>query len=221
MIWDREFAGFIINMMMIISFVSLLLKRKNLGEEILYFIMAIGLLTAIEIFNSFQLAVNPDFDSSTIYVIGINFFVFLLFLIYFQKLLYVGRSKIISRIIIGLFLLNYFLCAVYVENFFNQFYFFSYFVEIVLLIGSIYLVLSQTFNSDKILVLNTYFPFWVCISLLVTYLGLLPLLIINNTAEKTMNLEIFFSILFLVNFVGYLILIVGILKAKKENKIPA
>lgn len=218
--WDRELLGTIINILMFISVISLLIKKKNLGNGISYFIVAIGLLTAIEFFNSIQLAVRPDFNSSMIYVIGVNFFVFLLFFIYFQNLLYVQKLKIIHYFIIALFLLNYLFSAIFNERFFNQFSFLSYFVQVILLISSIYLVLSQTFNSDKILVLNSYFPFWICISLLVTYLGILPLLIISNTAEKMMSLEIFFTILFLVNFVGYLVLIIGIFRANDDNKIP-
>lgn len=220
MYWDRELAGFIINLIMVISLASLIIRRKNLGNDIVYFIIAIGLLTTIEIFNTIKLALDPDFNSSRIYVIGVNFFTFLLFFIYFQKVLYVKRSKNINLIIIGIFFLNYFLSVILIDDFFRQFSFFSYFIQIILLIGSIYLVLSQIFNSDKVLVLSTYFPFWVCLSLLVTYLGLLPLLIISNTAEKMMNLEIFFSILFLVNLGGYLILLFGISRAKNDNKIP-
>ena len=217
--WNREIAGLIINLLMAATVFFLILKRKQLGSHIEYFIAAIGLLTTIEIFNSIQMIINPKYNSSAVYVIGINFFVFLLFLIYFYKVLYTKRLKNFSLINIGLFFLNYILSAILIENFFGQFSFFSYFVEIVLVMGSIYLVLSQTFNSDKVLSLSTYFPFWVCISLLVTYLGILPLLIISNTAAKMMNLEIFFSILFLVNIIGYSILLIGIFRAKKENEV--
>ena len=217
--FNRELAGLIINSLMVISVIFLILKRKNLGNNIIYFTSAIGLLTAIEIFNSVQMFINPNYNSSLLYIIGTNFFVFFLFLLYFQKVLYSKKLKNINLFIIGLFLLNYLLSAILIENFFSKFSFFSYFVEVILVMVSIYLVLSQTFNSDKILALSTYFPFAVCISLLVTYLGILPLLIISNTAEKMMNLEIFFSILFLVNFVGYAILIIGIIRAKKDNEI--
>ncbi|WP_126340428.1 hypothetical protein [Kaistella jeonii] len=126
------------------------------------------------------------------------------------------KLKRVNLLLIVLFLLNYIGSAIFVENFFTRFPFFSYFVEVVLLTGSIFLVMSQTFNSDKILGLGHYFPFWVCISLLVTYLGVLPLLVISYTATNLMNLNIFFVLLFLVNVAGYTILFFGILKAKKE-----
>jgi len=217
--WNREIAGIIINLLMATTVFFLIVKRKQLGSHVEYFIGAIGLLTTIEIFNSILMTLNPTYNSSAVYVVGVNFFVFLLFLIYFKKVLYTKRLKNFSLMIIGLFFLNYLLSALLIDNFFGQFSFFSYFVEIVLVMGSIYLVLSQTFNSDKVLSLSTYFPFSVCISLLITYLGILPLLIISNTAAKMMNLEIFFTILFIVNVVGYLILLIGIFRAKKEKEV--
>ena len=217
--WNREIAGIIINLLMATTVFFLIVKRKQLGSHVEYFIAAIGLLTTIEIFNSILMTLNPTYNSSAVYVVGVNFFVFLLFLIYFKKVLYTKRLKNFSLMIIGLFFLNYLLSALLIDNFFGQFSFFSYFVEIVLVMGSIYLVLSQTFNSDKVLSLSTYFPFSVCISLLITYLGILPLLIISNTAAKMMNLEIFFTILFIVNVVGYLILLIGIVRAKKEKEV--
>lgn len=219
MMWNREIAGIVINLLMAASVLFLIIKRKQLGNYIEYFITALGLLTAIEIFNSVLMIINPQYNSSAVYIIGINFFVFLFFLIYFYKVLYTKRLKNFSLIIIGLFFLNYILSALMINDFFSHFSFFSYFIEIILVMASVYLVLSQTFNSDKVLSLSTYFPFWVCISLLVTYLGILPLLIISNTAAKMMNLEIFFTILFIVNVVGYLILLIGIFRARKENEV--
>ena len=214
--WNRELSGFIINFTMLTCVIALILKRKNLEEGINYFIAAMGIITLIEIFLLIYIHFNPNFNSSTIYIIGVNFFVFGLFFLYFHHVLNTRKLKQISLFIMGLFLLNYLFSALFIERFFLQFSLISYFIEVILLFGSINLVLSQIFNSDKILVLSTYFPFWICISLLVIYLGVLPLLIISETAEIVMNLQIFFAILFFVNMAGYLILIAGIIRAKKE-----
>ena len=216
MVWNREIAGSFVAFLMLMCLVFLIVKNNQVQKGSTYFTSAIGILTFIEIYCIAQRFLNITYNSSILYVIGINLVVFLLFFLYFQSILISKKSKRINLILIVLFLLNYIGSAILVENFFTRFPFFSYFVEVVLLSGSIFLVMSQTFNSDKILGLGHYFPFWVCISLLVTYLGVLPLLVISYTATNLMNLNIFFILLFLVNVVGYTILLLGILKAKRE-----
>lgn len=192
------------------------LKKKNLSEGSNYIIAAIGISTFIEIYNIVRKYVDDSYTSVTSYVIGVNLITFLLFFLYFQRILISKKSKNINLTIIILFLASYLYFAITTVDFFSKFPFFSYFVEVILLTGSIYLVMSQTFNSDKILFLGNYFPFWVCMSLLVTYLGVLPLLIASRNASNLMNLNIFFAILFVVNVMGYLILLVGIIKMKRK-----
>lgn len=217
MIWNRFIAGVIMVFIMLISVFYMLYKRKHLEKGSGYYIVAIGLLTLIEIFIMVQKHFNPDFQPLLLYVVGVNFFVFLLFFLFFQSILVVKRLKKMNLVIISFFIFNYLASALFTKDFFDVFPFFSYFVQVVLLTGSIYLVISQTFNSDKILSLNTYFPFWVCLSLLVIYLGVLPLMIVSYTAANFMNLNLFYAILFLVNIIGYSLLIIGIYKAKIES----
>lgn len=216
MYWNREIAGLIIIISMIFSATLLVFKRKNLEGHIFYFIGAIVLLSLIEITGFVTKIFDHEYNTSKLYAIGTNFFVFLLYLLYFQKILQTKRLRNLNAIIIALFIVNYLGSALLVDEFFTRFSFVSYFFQVILLTGSINLVMSQIFNSDKILSLSTYFPFWVCISLLIIYLGVLPLLMISNVAARLMNLNLFFAILFLVNFLGYVILLVGILKAKTK-----
>lgn len=217
MIWNRTLAGIILVIVMLISIVYMLIKKKQLSKGIEYFISAISLLTLIEITIMIGKSYDDDFQTLLYYIIGVNFFVFLLFFLFFQAILNVSRLRRINLIIISLFILNYVFSAIFIDDFFEVFPFLSYFTQVVLLIGSIFLVISQTFNSDKILAISTYFPFWICLSLLVIYLGVLPLMIVSITAANFMNLNIFYAILFLVNFIGYCILIVGVYKAKEES----
>lgn len=216
MIWNRTLAGIILVIIMLISIVYMLIKKKHLTKGIEYFISAISIIALIEITIMIGKHYNDDFRPLLYYIIGVNLFVFLLFFLFFQSILTVPRLKRINLIIIAAFIINYLISAIFIDDFFKVFSFFSYFIEVVLLIGSIYLVISQTFNSDKILALSTYFPFWICLSLLVIYLGVLPLMIVSYTAENFMNLNLFYTILFLVNLIGYLILIFGVYKAKDE-----
>lgn len=217
MIWNRLIAGVILIIIMLTAVVYMLIKKKHLERGSVYYISAISILTLIEICTITGKYMNDNFQPLLFYIIGVNFIAFLLFFLFFQSILIVERLKRINLIIIIAFILNYVLSALFIKDFFVIFPFVSYFVQVVLLTGSIYLVISQTFNSDKILTLSTYFPFWVCLSLLVIYLGVLPLLIVSYTAANYMNLNLFYAILFLVNLIGYLILIIGVYKAKTEN----
>jgi len=215
MIWNREFMRSFIAFLMFVSFVLLIIKRKNIEKGSSYFIAAIGLLAFIEVYSAFQRLPDATYNSSILKIVGVNFMVFLLFFLYFQNILTSGKLKKINAVLIVMFLLNYMCSAIIDKDFFNKFPFITYFVEVVLLTAGIYLVMSQTFNSEKILALGNYFPFWACISLMVTYLGALPLLLINDTVATLINLNIFSAILFLVNVAGYTILLFGIFKAKK------
>ena len=217
MVWNRLLAGIVLIIVMLISMVYMLLKRKHLERGSGYYISAIAFLTVIEISILIGKHFNENFNPMLLYIIGVNFFVFLLFFLFFQNILKVQRLKTMNGVIIALFILNYLYFAIFSKDFFEVFPFLSYFIQVVLLTGSIYLVISQTFNSDKILTLSTYFPFWVCLSLLVIYLGVLPLLIVSYTAANYMNLNVFYAIIFLVNMIGYILLIIGVYKAKNES----
>lgn len=160
---------------------------------------------------------NFQFNSVPIYNVAVNLIVFFLFFLYFRKILELRISKIINNFLIVIFLASYILFAVLSEDFFFKFPFKFYFLEVVLLTVNIFLVLQETFNSDKILNIKSYYPFWACIGLMSVYLGVTPLLIISNTSMEMMNINIFFIVLFLVNVIGYAILINGILLAKNIN----
>lgn len=217
MIWNRIIAGVILIVIMLTSVLYMLLKKKHLERGSGYYIAAISILTLIEICVMVGKFINENFQPLLFYIIGVNLIAFLLFFIFFQNILVVERLKKINLIIIVVFIINYLLSALFIKDFFVVFPFISYFVQVVLLTGSIYLVISQTFNSDKILSLSSYFPFWVCLSMLVIFLGVLPLLIVSYTAANYMNLNLFYAILFLVNITGYILLLIGVHKAKIET----
>lgn len=215
----KEIAGLTVVLIMLSTTIYLILKRKKLEKSSWYFISAITLLTIIESYCCIRRMMDSNFNSSSYYIIGINLGVFLLYLLYFQNVLISKKLKRINRIIITIFLINYLVSAIAIDNFFIKFPFMSYFIEVVLLTSSIYLVLSQTFNSDRILTLGTYFPFWASINVLVIYHGVMPLLIVSYTAEEMMNLNVFFFILFLVNLIGYSILVFGIFRSTNKNRL--
>lgn len=215
MIWNRDLAGIIVALLMLTSLVLMIIKRKRLEQGSFYFISAVAVIILVDTFSLVGKHFSENYNSTIFYVLGINLVAFFLFFMYFHQLLKSVKLKRINLILILLFFINFIYSAVVDDHFFKSFPFFNYFIEVLLLSLSIYLVMSQTFNSDKILYLRRYFPFWVCLSLLVTYLGVMPLLIVSFTAENMMNVTVFHIVMFSVNLVGYSILLVGILNVKK------
>lgn len=214
--WNRNAASVIQLILVLIFFILLFVKRKKLGNGIGYFIIASGIVLVTDT-ALFIMRLNFQFNSVPIYNVAVNLIVFFLFFLYFRKILELRISKIINTFLIVIFLASYILFAVLSEDFFFKFPFKFYFLEVVLLTVNIFLVLQETFNSDKILNIKSYYPFWACIGLMSVYLGVTPLLIISNTSMEMMNINIFFIVLFLVNVIGYAILINGILLAKNIN----
>ena len=215
--WDRSISGAVQLAIMILFVVLLLFKRRKLGKGINYFILAGGIVTGLDLIIYIIRLSAPKFNSIPFYSIGVNFGVFSLFFLYLRNVLELEKSKKINLILIILFLLGYLLFAIFSDYFFTTFSFEFYFFEVFILLANIYLVLHETFNSDKVLNIWSYYPVWACIGLMSIYLGVTPLLIISNTAMKMMSINIFFIILFIVNVIGYSILITGIFFAKNIN----
>lgn len=215
--WNRNIASLIQILLVVIFFIFLLFKRNKLGKGINYFIVASGVVVFLDTLIFIMRISTSHFNSTPIYSVGVIFGVFLLFFLYFRSILELEKSKKINLIITIIFIASYISFAAFSENFFNKFPFKFYFVEVILLMVNIFLVLRETFNSDKILNIKSYYPFWACIGLMSIYLGVTPLLIISNTAIQIMNINIFFIILFIVNVIGYSILITGIFFAKNIN----
>ena len=98
-------------LLMLMSFIFLILKRKKISKGATYIIAAFGISTGIEIYCNLQRHYTEKFNSSIIYVVGINLVVFLLFFLYFQNILVSKKLKRINIVIIVLFLLNYSISA--------------------------------------------------------------------------------------------------------------
>ena len=214
--WNRDAASVVQLLVILFFFLLLLINRKKLGKGINYFIVASGIVVLTDT-ALFVMRLNFRFNSVPIYSVAVNLIVFFLFFLYFRNILQLKKSRIINTLSIIIFLGSYILFAILTDNFFSKFPFKFYFLEVILLTVNIYFVLQETFNSDKILNIKSYYPFWACIGLMSIYLGVTPLLIISNTSMEMMNINIFFIILFVVNVIGYSILISGIFFAKNIN----
>lgn len=216
--WNQELASVIQLFLIITLFVLLIIKRRKLGHEIIYFIGAGAIVMSVSIFVFVMRRFEPTFSISTIYNVAINFAVFVLFFIYLRKCLDSKISKRINLILFVIFVLTFVLITIFFDSSYKNYPLLFYIIQVILLLGNIFLVLRQTFNSNKILNIKSYYPFWVCIGLMTNYVGLTPLLIISHTAMEIINMKIFYIILFLVNFIGYTILITGAILAENINK---
>lgn len=211
----RDISGAIGVGVLIVTLFILLYKYKNLGRGSGYFIASVFALTVIEGYSVFHRGIDHNFNAAPLHVVGIEFLVFALLLLYFHKLLVRPIFRKINTGILVFFLVQYFLSVFLIDTFFTKIPFNIYFFGVLSMAGSIVLVLWETFNSKKILALSEYFPFWACISTLIVFIGALPLIIARyNTGLST---AIFYTTLFLVHVLGHIATIIGVLKAKNEE----
>lgn len=215
--WDKELAGFINLLLEITVLIFLVLKRKNLDSCINIFVYSMSIIIITEFIARFYSNVLIK-NNQMIYSIGINIIVFLLFLIYFYKILERRSLKKMQSVIIGLFILNVIISLIFNKKFFIEFPVITYFVDVVLLLFSIALFLFQTFNSDRILNLKSYYPFWISISLIIIYAGILPLIVVSTKANELMDRNVFFILLFFINLIGYSTMLIGIFFSSKSTQ---
>lgn len=197
----------------------MVIKRKELGSQIHYFIIAMLFVFLSESLSLLGTILYGDgFRVNRINVVGVIILFFLAVFVYFYKILENKRLKTIQLGIIGLDILNIIFSLIFIEDFFIYLPYPTYFVTIFLLLASVALFFFETFNSEKVLNIMDYYPFWIAISLIVLYVGMLPLMIISkNAMELSISRNIFLILLYIVNFTGYTIMLVGIFFSKKTN----
>lgn len=210
----RDISGAIGVGVLIVTLFILFYKFRNLGTGKGYFIASVFALTVIEGYSVFQRGLDHNFNAAPIHVVGIEFVVFALLLLYFHRLLVRPVFRRINTGILLFFVAQYFLSAFLIETFFTTIPFNIYFFGVLSMFASIVLVLWQTFNSKKVLALGKYFPFWACISTLIIFIGALPLIIARYYTE--LSATIFYTTLFLVHVLGHIATVIGALKAKDE-----
>lgn len=210
--WNIE-IGKQISMVVSVAVMALMtVKYKKIGRENLFFIVGYILLSLIDIFCYFYFnATNRS--TETFYVIGFLMIAFFLYLLYYFQLLYWPILKKIQCILLILFVINILVMLYTEDDLLHHFSFNMLYVDILLLMFSIILFLYQTFNSDKILELNNYLPFWISVSLLILFIGSIPILYFRTTVSQS----IYFFILFMLNLISNGILMLGLIWNKQER----
>lgn len=210
--WNIE-IGKQISMVVSVTVMALMtVKYKKIGRENLFFIIGYILLSLIDIFCYFYFnATNRS--TETFYVIGFLMIAFFLYLLYYFQLLYWPILKKIQCVLLILFVINILVMFYTEDDLLHHFSFNMLYVDILLLMFSIILFLYQTFNSDKILELNNYLPFWISVSLLILFIGSIPILYFRTTVSQS----IYFFILFMLNLISNGILMLGLIWNQQER----
>ena len=216
---NRILLSGILNVIYLLIIVLMVVKRKELGNQIHYFIIAmlfVFLSESLSLLGS--ILYGDSFKVVRINVVGIIILFFLAVFVYFYKTLENKKLKTIQFGIVVLHIFNIIISLIFIDDFFIYMPYPTYFATIVLLLASVALFFFETFNSEKVLNIMDYYPFWIAISLIILYVGLLPLMIISkNAMQLSISRNIFLILLYTVNFTGYTIMLVGIFFSKKTN----
>lgn len=218
---NRSFLNAILLCVYLVIIILLIFKRKYLGSHIWYFIISMIVVFLSEFSAAVaKLIYGEQYNSTPHLAGGLIICFFSIILIYFYKILTNPRSKKLQLAIVFLNFINIILSLIYIKDFFVFLPYATYLVTMILLLFSITLFFLETFNSEKIFNISTYYPFWISISLIVIYLGILPLIIISkNSIQLSISKNIFLILLYSVNFTGYAIMLTGIFFSKRDNLI--
>jgi len=203
--WNIETGKQISMGISVVVMALMIIKSRKIWKENLFFIIGYILLSLIDIFCYFYFKATNR-STEIFFVIGFLILVFFLYLLYYFRLIYLPLLKKIQLILLAIFIINIGIMFYIEDDLLHHFSFSMLYTDILLLMFSIILFLYQTFNSDKILELNNYLPFWISVSLLILFIGSIPILYFRTTVSE----HIYFFILFILNLISNGILILGL-----------
>lgn len=211
--WNIEIGKQITMVISVVVMILMAIKIRKIGKENLFFIIGYSFVSLIDIFCYFYFQ-STGRSTDPFFVIGLLMIGFFLYLLYFFRLMYLPLLKKMQFIILILFVINIGVMFYMEDDLLHYFSFNMLYVDILLLLFSIILFLYQTFNSDKILDLNNYLPFWISVALLILFIGSIPVLYFRNTVSQ----NIYFFILFMLNLMSNGVLIFGLVRNKQDNR---
>lgn len=217
---NREILTLCLDSLYLLIVFLLMLFNKYMGKHSVIFIAAMVVTAFVEWFGYFRVYIlGTNNNSGQLYNFGIVIIFYSIIHLYFYRLLETPKLRRIQMVIIGVNLLNYLLSMLFDKDYFTTFPFYTNLVSSILLLVSVSLFLYETFNSEKILSLKTYFPFWAAVSLLTIYLALIPLMLMSSSdLGAKIDRNIFLILLFSVNFIGYSLMLFGILLVNYHSK---
>ncbi len=207
--WNIEIGKQISMVISLLVIALMVIKYRKIGKENLFFIAGYIVFSMIDTFCYFYFKVTHR-STEMFYVIGFLMVVFCMYLLYYFQLLYWPILKKLQLFLLILFVGNIVVMFYIEDDLLHHFSFNMLYINILLLMFSIILFLYQTFNSDKILELNNYLPFWISVSLLILFIGSIPILYFRTTVSE----HIYFFILFMLNLISNGILLFGLIRNK-------
>lgn len=214
--YAREFLFLLYLLILIFGF----LRRKNLGHAHYYFLFAILLNVLIELHGYFR---NPILIQNKVQYIGMIYAVFVLggtvslFIAYFKNLALSSLFKKIQTVLLIANILTVATGLIVSGEFRETLKGWPLYTCFTLLIISIVVFLYEMYNSDTILNILTYYPFYVAFGLLFIYAGLFPVMYFRFYIDSDVDKKIVEILLFSVNIIGYCGILVGIFLARKRE----
>lgn len=216
--WDISVINSYVNISLIVGvLIQLLVCRKKLGQHIGYFIISMGCVVAAGILSIILSAFFGMENSTMLYMVFVNLLTFFFIFLYYLQLLKSSKLILYQKSLIIVFLVSYGLCAVFISNFFEVFPVYFYSFQMLLLLVGITIFFFETFNTDHVLNIKDYFPFWLSLGLIVIYVGLMPILLFINNVNISLSREVYYSILLAINIIGYGLLAYGISRSKATS----
>lgn len=210
--WNIEIGKQISIVLSLTVIALMILKYRSIRKENLFFMSGYILFSLIDIFCYFYFKTTHR-STEIFFVIGFLMIVFFLYLLYYFQLLYWPLLKKLQLILLIVFIANIVVMLYTEDDLLHHFSFNMLYTDILLLLFSIILFLYQTFNSDKILELTNYLPFWISVSLLILFIGSIPILYFRTTVSE----HIYFFILFMLNLISNGILILGLIWNRQDK----
>ena len=211
MTWDIELGKKISMIILVMMMILIAVKFKKIEKTNLFFFAGYILLSLNDFFFYFYNQFTT-LHTEKIYNFCI-LTVFSLYLMYYYKLLYMPILRKLELVILALFVVNVLGMSLLEKSFFQYLSFNIFYINILLLIFSIILFLYQTFNSDKIFEIKNYLPFWISVGTLIFYVGIIPIFFFRKTVEN----NIYFFILFLLNFINNGVIFFGLYWNKPDK----
>ena len=211
MTWDIELGKKISMIILVMMMILIAIKFKKIEKTNLFFFAGYILLSLNDFFFYFYNQFTT-LHTEKIYNVCI-LTVFSLYFMYYYKLLYMPILRKLQLVILALFVVNILGMSLLEKSFFQYLSFNIFYINILLLIFSIILFLYQTFNSDKIFEIKNYLPFWISVGALIFYVGIIPIFFFRKTVEN----NIYFFILFLLNLINNGVIFFGLYWNKPDK----
>ncbi len=214
MTWNVELVELEKQIWMVILVIMMILvaiRSRKIDKVNFFFFAGYILLSVTDFFFYFYAKFTKSFTEKffSVFITA----VFFLYLLYYFKLLYVPVLKKIQIAILACFVLMI-IVMLYLDNgLFEHLSFNMFYINILLLTFSIILFLYQTFNSDKIFEIKNYLPFWISVGLLIFYIGIIPIFYFRTSVES----DIYFFILFLLNLISCAVIAAGLFWSKQDK----